>query len=127
LLWNAPFCAISCLTGATAREIAESASLRKLAIDCMAEVIAAAKTQGFDLAPEWVDETIRFSQGLGDFKPSMLQDLEAEKPLEYEAFNGVVVNLLRQAGREAPINQVFYGALRYLDKKIRARNHQDET
>ena len=52
LLWNAPFCAISCLTRATAREIAESPSLRKLAVDCMAEVIAAAKTQGHDLPPE---------------------------------------------------------------------------
>lgn len=124
LLWNAPFCALSCLTRATAREIVESPSLRQLAIDCMAEVCAAAKTQGFDLAPEWIDETIEFSHSLGDFKPSMLQDLEAGKPLEFEAFNGVVVNLLRQAGREAPTNQVFYGALSYLDKKIRAAKQQ---
>lgn len=126
LLWNAPFCAISSLTGATAGEIAESASLRKLAIDCMAEVIAAAKTLGFDLVPEWVDETIQFSQTLGNFKPSMLQDLEAKKPLEYEAFNGVVVDLLRRAGQDAPINQVFYSALGYLDKKIRAMNQQEQ-
>ena len=53
----------------------------------------------------------------------MLQDLEAGKPLEFEAFNGVVVNLLRQTGREAPTNQVFYGALSYLDKRIRAVKH----
>jgi 2-dehydropantoate 2-reductase len=120
LLWNAPFCAISCLTRATAREIAESPSLRKLAIDCMLEVIAAAKTQGLDLACEWIDETVKFSQSLGDFKPSMLQDLEVGKPLEFEAFNGMVVKLLWQAGREAPTNQVFYGALSHLDKSIRA-------
>jgi 2-dehydropantoate 2-reductase len=123
LLWNAPFCAISCLTRATASEIVKSPSLRKLAIDCMAEVVAAAKTQGLDLAPEWLDETIKLSQSLGDFKPSMLQDLEAGKPLEFEAFNGVVVKLLRQAGREAPTNQVFYGTLRYLDKKIALPKH----
>ncbi|HEX9145158.1 MAG TPA: ketopantoate reductase family protein [Candidatus Binatia bacterium] len=122
LLWNAPFCAISCLTRATAREIVESSSLRKLAIDCMLEVIAAAKTQALDLAPEWVDETLKFSESLGDFKPSMLQDLEAGKPLEFEAFNGVVVKLLRKAGQEAPTNQVFYGALSYIDKRIRAAN-----
>jgi 2-dehydropantoate 2-reductase len=120
LLWNASFCAISCLTRATAREIVESSSLRKLAIDCMLEVIAAAKTQALDLAPEWVDETLKFSESLGDFKPSMLQDLEARKPLEFEAFNGIVVKLLRKVGREAPTNQVFYGALSYLDKSIRA-------
>jgi 2-dehydropantoate 2-reductase len=119
LLWNAPFCAISCLTRATVREVIESESLRKLAVDCMAEVTQAARTQGVDLEPELIDETLNFSKTLGDFKPSMLQDLEARKPLEYEAFNGIVVKLLQQAGNDAPVNQVFYGTLEYLDTKIR--------
>ena len=127
LLWNAPFCAISCLTGATTGDIVQSSSLQKLAVDCMLEVIAAAKTQGLHLAPECIDETLAFSRTLGDFKPSMLQDREAGKPLEFEAFNGVVVNLLRQAGRQAPVNEVFYGALAYLDKKIRAGQFKDAT
>jgi ketopantoate reductase len=54
----------------------------------------------------------------------MLQDLEAGKPLEYEAFNGIVVELLRQTGKKAPTNQVFYSALKYLDKKIRTERSQ---
>lgn len=45
--------------------------------------------------------------------------LESRKPLEYEAFNGIVVKLLRAAGMAAPVNQVFYGALKYLDQEIR--------
>ena len=49
----------------------------------------------------------------------MLQDLEAGKPLEYEAFNGIVVRLLSDAGKDAPVNRVFYGALKFLDNKIR--------
>jgi len=119
LLWNAPFCAISCLTRTTVKEIIESDSLRMLAVGCMNEVRQAARTQNVDLEPELLDETLIFSKTLGDFKPSMLQDLEAGKPLEYEAFNEVVVKLLRQAGKEAPVNLVFYGTLEYLDKKIR--------
>ena len=121
LLWNAPFCAISCLTRTTVKEIIEADSLRKLAVDCMAEVREAARTQGVVLEPELLDETLAFYKTLGEFKPSMLQDLEARKPLEYEAFNGVVVKLLRHAGKEAPVNQVFYGTLEYLDKRIRSR------
>ena len=119
LLWNAPFCAISCLTRANVKEIVGSDSLTKLALDCMTEVREAAKTQTIDLDPALFDETLNFSKGLGDFKPSMLQDLEAGKPLEVEAFNGIVVELLRQAGKEAPTNQVFYGTLKYLDSKLR--------
>jgi 2-dehydropantoate 2-reductase len=120
LLWNAPFCAIACLTRATAKEIVESPSLTELATDCMNEVLEAAQTLGFVFDPAVIEETLAFSRSLGDFKPSMLQDLEANKPLEYEAFNGIVVDLLRRAGKEAQTNQVFYGALKYLDQRIRA-------
>ncbi len=119
LLWNAPFCALSCLTRATVKDIIESASLTQLAVDCMEEVRDAAQAAGLALDGALIEETLRFSKALGDFKPSMLQDLEARKPLEFEAFNGVVVNLQRQAGKKASTNQVFYAALKYLDEKIR--------
>lgn len=120
LVWNAPFCAIACLARATAEEIVESDSLRKLAIDCMEEVREAGKCQGIELAPSVIEEALKLAQNLGEFKPSMLQDLEAGAPLEYEAFNGIVVNLLRHAGKQAPINEIFYAALKFFDKKNRA-------
>lgn len=119
LLWNAPFCAISCLTRSTVAEIVDSECLTQLARDCMAEVQAAARTRGIDLKAELFDQTLAFSQGLGEFKPSMLQDLEAGKPLEYEALNGIVMRLLEEAGEQAPINRVFHDTLSFLDKKIR--------
>jgi 2-dehydropantoate 2-reductase len=124
LLWNAPFCAISCLTRTNVKEIVESESLTKLALDCMTEVREAAQAQAIDLDPALFEETLNFSKSLGDFKPSMLQDLEGGKPLEYEAFNGIVVGLLGRIGMQAPTNQVFYGALKYLDKKIRTERSQ---
>ena len=119
LVWNAPFCAIACLARATAQEIVESDALKKLAIDCMEEVREAAKCSDIDLEPSVMEEALKLSQSLGDFKPSMLQDLEAGKPLEHEAFNGIVVKLLRQAGKEAPVNGMFYAALEFLDRKNR--------
>lgn len=122
LLWNAPFCAIASLTRATVRDILDSESLTKLVIDCMEEVREAAKIQGFEIAAGTIEQTLAFSRSLGGFKPSMLQDLEADKPLEYEAFNGIVVNLLRHAGKQAPTNQVFYGTLKYLDERIREKS-----
>jgi 2-dehydropantoate 2-reductase len=119
LLWNAPFCAISCLVRANMKQIVESENLIELALDCMTEVQAAALTCGVKLSDDLVDQTIAFSKSLGEFKPSMLQDLEARKPLEYEALNGIVVKLLGQAGQPAPINQTFHAMLRYLDETIR--------
>lgn len=119
LLWNAPFCAISCLTGANMAQIVQSEAVINLALECMAEVQAAALTCGIDLPRELFDQAIAFSRGLGEFKPSMLQDLAAGKPLEYEAFNGIVVKLLRQAGKPAPTNQTFHTLLQCQDKRIR--------
>jgi 2-dehydropantoate 2-reductase len=120
LLWNAAFCAISCLTQATTQEIVESDSLRKLAIDCMTEVRAAATTAGVTLKAEAIEETLNFSATLGHFKPSMRQDLEAGKPLEYQAFNGIVIKQLASTGQPAPTNSVFYSALEFLDQRIRS-------
>ena len=119
LLWNAPFCAISCLTRASAKQIVDSEALTRLALNCMVEVQAAAQTNGIELAPRLFEETMTFSRGLGDFKPSMLQDLEAKKPLEYDAFNGIVVKSLNAAGQAAPVNQIFFALLSVIDKKIR--------
>ena len=120
LLWNAPFCAISSLARADMKQILESQGLKKLAVACMAEVQAAARERGIDLPLALYEETLAFSAGLGRFKPSMLQDLEAGKPLEYEAFNGIILNILHQAGKAAPINECFYALLQQLDKKSRA-------
>ena len=119
LLWNAPFCAISCLARANVKEIVESESLTALALGCMTEVQAAAGKRDIELRRAQFDEIMNFSRTLGDFKPSMLQDLEAGKPLEYQAFNGIVVQTLRQAGAPAPINQVFYQTLKFLNERIR--------
>jgi 2-dehydropantoate 2-reductase len=120
LVWNAPFCALSCLARANVEEILESDSLHKLAADCMEEVREAAGSAGIELAASVIEETFTFSKTLGDFKPSMLQDLEARKPLEYEALNGIVVRLLREKGKKAPINEASYAVLKFLDQRIRA-------
>ncbi len=124
LLWNAPFCAISALSRADMKQILDSEPLTKLALDCMTEVQAAALARGIDLPRDLFDQTIAFSRSLGSFKPSMLQDLEAGKPLEHEAFNGLVAKLLQRAGKPAPVNQCLYGLLQQLDKKIRQEDER---
>lgn len=119
LLWNAPFCAIACITRANVAEILGSQDLREVALECMKEVQAAAKTCGVEINSRLFSETLNFSSSLGPFKPSMLQDLEAGKPLEYEAFNGIVVKSLKEHGQQAPVNRVFYASLHYFDSQIR--------
>src|SRR5712692_2382804 len=91
LAWNAPFCALSCLLHMTVGDILGSASLEALVRVCIDEVREAARCCGIDLPPSTAQEALSFSATLRNVKPSMLQDLEAGKPLEHEALNGVVV------------------------------------
>ena len=121
LVWNAPFCALCCLLQAPVQAILDSESLTALAVRCMEEVREAAACQGIRLDPSIAAQTLRFSQGLGGFKPSMLQDLENGKPLEYQALNGIVLDILGRHGRQAPVNETFYTLLRFLDQRNRQR------
>jgi len=121
LAWNAPFCAVSCLLRMTVGDILASASLKAVVKGCIEEVRDAARCRGIDLSPSVVEDVLGSSATLRDVKPSMLQDLEAGKPLEHEALNGVVVRILQQSGKRAPINEILYSALRHLDRDLRAR------
>ena len=121
LVWNAPFCALCCLLQAPVQAILDSESLSALAVRCMEEVREAAACHGICLDPSIAAQTLRFSQGLGGFKPSMLQDLENGKPLEYQALNGIVRDVLARHGRQAPVNETFYTLLKFLDQRNRRR------
>jgi 2-dehydropantoate 2-reductase len=126
LAWNSPFCALSCLLRMMVGEIMASDSLKHLIEGCIEEVRDAARCRGIDLPPSIVQDTLGFSRSLGDVKPSMLQDLEAGKPLEHEALNGIVVKILHQAGKRAPINEIFYTALKYMDHDLRAKQSRSK-
>jgi len=121
LAWNAPFCALSCLLHMTVGDIVASASLQSLVKACIDEVREAARCRGVDLPPSTAQDVLDFSTTLRHVKPSMLQDLEAGKPLEHEALNGMVVKVLQQAGKRAPINEILYSALTRIDQDLRAK------
>jgi 2-dehydropantoate 2-reductase len=121
LAWNAPFCALACLLRMTVGEILAEEPVRPVITGCIEEVRAAARQRGIALPPATAEETLSLSRSLGKAKPSMLQDLEAGKPLEYEALNGVVIRILHEAGKRAPINEIFHTALKHIDREPRGR------
>jgi 2-dehydropantoate 2-reductase len=124
LAWNAPFCALACLLRMTVGEILAQESVRPVITGCIDEVRAAARCKGVALQASTAEETLAFSRSLGNATPSMLQDLEAGKPLEYEALNGVMIRILQEAGKRSPINEIFYAALKHVDQETR---NQPET
>ncbi len=111
LAWNAPFNAINTLVGGFVRAIIENPQTLELAKRVTEEVVAVARGSGVPLAFEetW-ERNLKFSRR-SDIKTSMLQDLEAGRPLEHEALNGIVVKKGAALGIPTPYNLALYALL----------------
>ena len=114
LLGNATFNPITALTGSTLGELGELPELVELLRALFDEVAAVATRLGvrFPVSPER-----RLSAGIavGDHKTSMLQDLEAGKPLEIDCMTGAVVELAGRLDVPVPRLEAVHALVRHLD------------
>src|SRR5205807_1354272 len=107
LLGNAVFNPISALTRATLSEMAESPLTVPVVHAAMEEVSEVARRAGVEI-PVSIDRRIRGAARVGAHKTSMLQDLEAGRPLEVDALLGSVVELADRLGVEVPHLRTLY-------------------
>ncbi len=92
LLGNLAFNPVSALTGATLAAMCRHPETSALVRRMMEEAEAVARKLGFEL-PVSIDQRIAGAEKVGEHKTSMLQDLEAGRPMEIEAIVGAVVEL----------------------------------
>jgi 2-dehydropantoate 2-reductase len=59
-----------------------------------------------------VEERLVVTRRLGDFRTSMLNDLEAGRPLEVEGLLGVVVEMAEKLGQPVPASRAVYALAR---------------
>jgi 2-dehydropantoate 2-reductase len=118
LLGNATFNPVSALTGATLADMVSSPVTRVLIHALMEEVDAVARALGIEV-PLTIEKRIEGAAATGEHKTSMLQDLEAGRPLEADALLGAVVELAEGAGVPVPSLRVVYGLTKLLDETRR--------
>jgi len=107
LMGNAAFNPISAVTGATLAAMARHPDVSALARSIMGEVEAVATGLGLRL-PVSIDRRMAGAEAVGDHKTSMLQDLEAGRPLELEAVVGALLELGEQLGIAMPHTSAVY-------------------
>ena len=113
-LWgNVALNPLSALTRATLAEMCAQPATRAFARAVMAEVEAVAAALGERMAVD-VDARLAGAGGVGAHKTSMLQDLEAGRPMEVEALTGAVVELARLTGVATPSLDALDGMIRLL-------------
>ncbi len=117
-LWgNLTFNPISALTHATLVDICQFPLTRELAATMMTE----AQTIGERLGAGFrvpLERRIAGAEGVGKHKTSMLQDVEAGKPIEIDGMLGVVVELAEMTGVEVPTLRALYACASLLNKTI---------
>jgi 2-dehydropantoate 2-reductase len=119
LLGNVAFNPLSALTRATLAQMARDAGVRSVVVSIMTEVSAVANRLGIEL-PISIDQRIAGAEKLGDHKTSMLQDLEAGRPLEIEPVAGAVLELGARLGIDMPQTRSIYACAKLLESATTA-------
>ena len=120
LLGNATFNPVSALTRATLKEMVETPSSRALLTTLMEEVAGVATGLGVEI-PLSIPQRLDGAAAGGEHRTSMLQDLEAGRPLEIEALVGAVVELADGLSQPVPGLRVVYQLTRLLEAVNRRR------
>ena len=113
ILGNVAFNPISALTGATLVQMARDPEVSALVRKIMEETESVGAKLGLEL-PITIDQRIAGAEKVGEHKTSMLQDLEAGRPIELEAIVGAVVELGERLNVPMPHTRAVYACTKLL-------------
>ena len=89
----------------------------------MQEVEALSHKLGMELAVS-VEQRMAGAEKVGGHRTSMLQDLEAGRPMEIDALVGAVVELGERAGLAMPITRTVYDCAKLLAQSVSAQSRK---
>jgi 2-dehydropantoate 2-reductase len=117
LLGNASLNPISALTRATIAQMTGDSGTSALIREIMAECVAVAAAVGIDV-PISIDRRFEGARRVGDHKTSMLQDVEAGRPLELDVLSGAVVELGERHSVPTPATRHVHVLAKRLDASL---------
>jgi 2-dehydropantoate 2-reductase len=119
LLGNASLNPISALTRATIAQLTNDEGTGALIRAVMEECAAVAAALGIEL-PISIDKRFEGARRVGDHKTSMLQDVEAGRPLELDVLSGAVVELGAILSVPTPATRHVHVLAKRLDASLAA-------
>jgi 2-dehydropantoate 2-reductase len=115
ILGNASLNPVSALTRATIVQMVRDPGVSSVIRNIMQEVEAVSRKLGMEL-PVSIDQRMAGAEKVGEHKTSMLQDLEAGRPMELEALVGAVVELGERVGLPMTCTRTVYNCTKLLAK-----------
>lgn len=123
ILGNVAFNPISALTGATLAQILNQPDTTDLVRNIMTETEALTEKLGLKLQVT-IEQRMAGAAKIGEHKTSMLQDLEAGRPLELEAITGAVLEIGERIGHLMPHTRAIYACTKLLAERRNAAVHK---
>jgi 2-dehydropantoate 2-reductase len=117
LMGNLAFNPLSALTRATLVEIVRFEGTREIATHVMTEIGEVTSRLGIDLGIS-IEQRLEGAASVGEHKTSMLQDVEAGRPLELESIVGAVVELAEKLHVEIPFTSTLYACTKLLERRL---------
>jgi 2-dehydropantoate 2-reductase len=113
LVWNIPFNGICALMLQPVDTLLRHPGIRKLIFDIMNEVIEGGNAQGIKekIKTSLAEDLIKFSDGLGSYRPSMLIDRLESRPLELDTIFRAPLEAALQKGIKMPKVEELYALL----------------
>jgi 2-dehydropantoate 2-reductase len=105
---------VSALTRSTVKRMLEDPRVRELLRAIIDEGLTIARASGVEPGVD-ADERLRWAEHIADVKTSMLQDLEAGRPLELEPITGAALELARLHHVDAPHTETVHGLTKLLE------------
>jgi 2-dehydropantoate 2-reductase len=117
-LWgNATLNPMSALTRSTADRLLDDDVIRAFMADAMGELAAVGAAIGCPIR-ESAEDRMEVTARLGAFKSSMLQDVEAGRPIELEALLGAPREIAGRVGVETPQLDRLYAMTRLMGENL---------
>jgi 2-dehydropantoate 2-reductase len=114
LLGNATFNPVSVLTRATLGELGTLPAMREMLMHAFEEIAAVGTALGIEFKVS-LERRLEAGFEVGEHKTSMLQDLEAGKPLEVDCLTGAVVELAGRLGIGVPHVETLHACVKLVD------------
>ncbi len=113
---NASLNPVSALTRSTLSQMVRDPEVAEVIRNIMQEVEAVSRKLGMEL-PVSVEQRMAGAEKVGEHKTSMLQDLEAGRPMELEALVGSIVELGERVGVPMAYTRTVYSCARLLAQR----------
>lgn len=117
MIMKCTMASICAVTGLTIRAALQYTPTREIADGCFKEVLAVAKSMGYDLGENYLQQALAYLQKVGAHKDSMCDDIDNQTSTEIDFLGAKVVAYARANGISTP----FYVTMTNLVKSIESR------